>query len=343
MEAREIKKINDCAGCGEKLSPATLRQAFAKNPQVVSDRLLDDFDTMGNVAVAKLQSDLMLIHTANVFPPIVSDPYLYGKIAAAAALSPIYAMGGELLSALNIACFPEREDPNILAEILRGSAEKVRESGGILCVGHTTNDKVLQYGLSAAGTIHSTQMWKRNTCKIGDKIILTKPLGVGMIVAAYKLGEVSEASHRQATDSMERLNKYAAEKARHFRISAATNVSATGFLGSLKEMAASEYTIRVAAKEVPYISEARRLAEAFLVTAESLRNRKLLADEIDMQGLDLATEEILFDPQTSGGLLVAVHPEDAQVLLAALAELRQPIAVVGEVTAREQYGVVVCE
>jgi len=342
MNNNTLNQFTACGGCAAKLSQDLLQQVLGNLPTDSDPNLLVGFDTSDDAAVYRLRDDLALIHTLDFFPPMVDAPYLFGKIAAANALSDVYAMGGDVLSALNIVAFPEGMDGAILEEILRGGAEKVREAGGLLCGGHSIADQTPKYGLSVTGTVHPERILRNNTCRMGDQIILTKPLGVGLITAAYSLGQVAEKSYLHAVSSMERLNKYAMSAARNFRIHAATDVTGFGFLGHLNEMVTPDYSIRVTASRIPYIPEAYQLAEQFLITGGGMKNRKSLAKNVMFHDLDRATEEILFDPQTSGGLLLSVHPDDASPLLSALDSLDMPslpAAVVGEVIERRVHNI----
>jgi len=341
MDQGGLQKFATCGGCASKLASGILRDLVAQIPKSTDPRLLVGFETSDDGAVYQLSDELALIHTTDFFPPMVDDPYLFGKIAAANALSDIYAMGGTVTTALNLVAFPEGEDIGILAEILRGGAEKVQEAGGVLCGGHSISDRTPKYGLSVTGTVHPRRILRNNTCQIGDKIILTKPLGVGLITASHKHGQASEESYQAAVRSMEMLNKYALEKAREFRIHACTDVTGFGFLGHLREMVTPDYSIHVQASAVPYIPEALCLAEAFLLTSGGMKNRKFLADSVTLRDVPMALEEVLFDPQTSGGLLLSVHPADVSELLAELATLTLPSAVVGAVVERGDRDIVV--
>ena len=253
MERQELFKFAVCGGCAAKLSRGALGDVLGQIPPASDACLLVGFETSDDAAVYRLRDDLALIHTTDFFPPMVENPYLFGKIAAANALSDVYAMGGAVVTALNIVAFPEEENLAILGEILRGGAEKVQEAGGVLCGGHTISDKVPKYGLSVTGIVHPDRILRNNTCQIGDKVILTKPLGVGMITTAYKHGQVSEASYLEAVTSMETLNKYTMEAARPFPVNACTDVTGFGFLGHLNEMVTPVYSIRVEAGKVPHI------------------------------------------------------------------------------------------
>ena len=318
-----------------------LKEAVSNIPKFDNPNLLVGFDTSDDGSVYKLTDDVAIINTLDFFPPMVNDPYLFGKIAATNALSDIYAMGGEVITALNIVCFPEEEDPSVLGEILRGGAEKVLEAGGVLCGGHSINDKEPKYGLSVTGIVHPDKIMYNNRCQIGDRIILTKPLGVGMVTTSYKAGEASEESYIQAINSMQKLNKYAFEIAKKYRIHSCTDVTGFGFLGHLNEMVTPEYSIRVESGKVLYIREAKRLAAEYLITGGGIKNRNFLRDKVDLQGLSMPMEEILFDPQTSGGLLISVHRDDADALLAELGTLEPPCCMVGEVIPRKDSNIIV--
>lgn len=343
MDIRNLNKFTACGGCIAKLPQGLLKEALSNIPTFDDPNLLVGFDSSDDGAVYKISDELAFIQTLDFFPPMVNDPYLFGQIAAANALSDIYAMGGEVKTALNIVCFPEEEDPVILGQILRGGAEKVKEAGGVLCGGHSINDQEPKYGLSVTGLVHPKKIMMNNACRLGDQIILTKPLGVGMITSAYKAEAVSQASYDQAIDSMRTLNKYAIEIAKQYHLHACTDVTGFGFLGHLNEMVRSkEYSIVVHADAVPYISEAKELAEEFLLTSGGQKNRVFLQNKVMFDGVSMAMEEILFDPQTSGGLLLAVSKEEAPALLRDLEKLDQVSNIVAEVVPAQKNNILVC-
>jgi len=299
--------------------------------------LLIGFDSADDAAVYKINEDIALIQTLDFFTPIVEDPYTYGKIAAANSLSDVYAMGGDVLTALNIVCFPEKLDPKILGEILRGGAEKVTESGGILSGGHSVNDENPKYGLSVTGVVHPNKVIANNTCKPGDKLILTKPLGIGIVTTAHNVGEANERSYKEAIKLMETLNKYSAEKMKKYQVNGCTDVTGFGFLGHLSEMLNDKVSIVINSKKVPYIKEAYEYAEEFLITSAGQKNRKHLGEKIVLDGVSFPMEEILFDPQTSGGLLISVADKDVDKLLADLSELDIKSSLVGEVVEKSEF------
>ncbi len=341
MNKDESKKFSCGGGCSAKLGPDFLKSVLEKIPNKFDENLLVGFDSSDDGAVYKLTEDIAIIQTLDFFTPIVEDPYTFGKIAATNALSDIYAMGGEVKTALNIVCFPEKMDSEILGEILRGGAEKVQEAGGIVCGGHSINDIEPKYGVSVTGIVHPSKILSNNNCKIGDKIIITKPLGVGIITTAKRVGEASEEAYKTAIRSMETLNKYAAEKMKRYKVSACTDVTGFGFLGHLNEMVKDNYTIKVDINKVPYIKEAYGYAKEFLLTGAAQKNRKHLMDKVKLQNIEFALEEILFDPQTSGGLLISVDARKSENLLKELNELEIKSHIVGEVVEREDFGIVV--
>jgi selenide,water dikinase len=341
MNSDNSKKFSCGGGCSAKLGPDFLKSVLEKIPKKFDENLLIGFDSSDDGAVYKLTDDIAIIQTLDFFTPIVEDPYTFGKIAATNALSDIYAMGGEVKTALNIVCFPEKLDAEILGEILRGGAEKVQEAGGTVCGGHSVNDLEPKYGLSVTGIIHPKKILANNNCKIGDRLILTKPLGIGIITTANRVGEASEAAYKKAIKSMETLNKYAAEKMKKYQVNACTDVTGFGFLGHLNEMTKEDYTIKIDVNKVPYIEEAYEYAKEFLLTGAAQKNRKHLQGKVKLDNIEFAMEEILFDPQTSGGLLISVDEKDAENLLKELNELDIESQIVGEVVEREDFGIVV--
>lgn len=345
MNSNNLKKLAGCGGCAAKLAPGKLREVLTAIPKFSDENLLVGFDSSDDAAVYSLGKELAVIQTLDFFPPVVEDPYTFGKIAAANALSDVYAMGGEVKLALNIVCFPEKGDLSVLGEILRGGAEKVMEAGGVLCGGHSINDDGVKYGLSVTGTVHPGKILKNNGCNIGDDIILTKPLGTGIITAAYTAyGERNEA-YESALSIMETLNKYAMDTARGFNLSACTDVTGFGFLGHLNEMASCGLTIVVNSKSVPFIEMAYQYTGEFIITAGGQKNRKFLTTgnnplvRIEMN--DDALSEILFDPQTSGGLLIALPHGQSAALVKALEAAGVDAAVVARVTERENCNIIV--
>ncbi|MDO4976931.1 MAG: selenide, water dikinase SelD [Eubacteriales bacterium] len=318
-------------GCTAKLGAGVLSRVLSKLPKGEPDpMLLIGYDSKDDAAVYQIDDHTAIVQTLDFFPPMVDDPYTFGKIAATNALSDIYAMGGQVKTALNIVCFPEKMDLNILGEIMRGGSEKVIEAGGSLVGGHSIADDSVKYGLSVMGVVDPASVLANNQGKAGDYLILTKKLGVGIICTANRVGEASVEAMEEAVASMTTLNKYAAEIAHNYEIHACTDVTGFSFLGHLHEMLDGKLAAEVWADQVPIMKEALIHADEFLLTAAGQRNRNYTEEFVDFQGISFAMEEVLLDPQTSGGLLMAVKKEDAKELVKELRNAGLPAAMVGK-------------
>jgi len=309
-------------------------------PKGFDENLLIGYDSSDDAAVYKLSDEIAVVLTLDFFTPVVEDPYTFGKIAAANALSDVYAMGGEVKSALNIVAFPEKEmDTRILGEILRGGAEKVHEAGGVLSGGHSIGDSEPIYGLSVMGVVHPDKILPNNGCKISDKIILTKPLGVGVIMSAHRMNAASAESYQVAIKSMETLNKYAADIMRGYDVNACTDVTGFGFLGHLGEMIGEGLSALIYADKVPIIPGALELAKEFYITGSAQKNANFMKTRVNTDGISFELKEILYDPQTSGGLLISVSASDADKLLKDLRQNGVDAHEVGEITAFSEYDI----
>ena len=319
-------------GCTAKLGPGALERVLSLLPKKRDENLLIGFDSSDDAAVYRLSDELAIVQTLDFFPPMVEDPYLFGQIAAANALSDVYAMGGQVKTALNIVCFPEKMDLNILGRILQGGNEKVMEAGGVLAGGHSIADDGVKYGLSVTGVVHPDRIWPNDRCRPGDALLLTKPLGVGLVCTAARLGAAAPAALDLAVKSMTTLNKYAADILRAYPVHGCTDVTGFGLLVHLTEMLSGRYGAELDAGAIPYIPESREYAEEFYLTAAAQRNRNHAGDRARFLREDFALEEILFDPQTSGGLLAALAPGDARAALEELRDLGLPCGIIGTVT-----------
>ena len=323
-------------GCTAKLGAGILSRVLERLPKFDKDpALLIGYDSKDDAAVYKLTDEVAVVQTLDFFPPMVDDPYTFGQIAATNALSDIWAMGGQVKTALNIVCFPEKSDLNILGEMMRGGAEKVAEAGGVLAGGHSIADSDVKYGLSVMGVVHPDHIYTNNTPQTGDYLVLTKRLGVGILCTANRVGEASAEAMAAAIASMTTLNKYAAQCCRAYEVHACTDVTGFSFLGHLHEMMDGAHSCRIEAGAVPVFSEALRHADEFLLTAAGQRNRNHTGPFVRFENVPFAMEEVLFDPQTSGGLLVALPKEQAAALAEDLRRGGAPAAVVGEVTDSE--------
>lgn len=329
------EKILFCrgGGCTAKLGAGILSHMLEKLPAGHKDsNLLVGFDSKDDAAVYKITEDLAVVQTLDFFPPMVDDPYTFGQIAAANALSDIYAMGGEVKTALNIVCFPEQMDLNILGEIMRGGSEKVAEAGGQLVGGHSIADSDVKYGLSVMGLVDPRRIYTNNSAQVGDRLILTKKLGVGIVCTANRIGEASAEAMAEAVASMTMLNKYAAQILHGFDVHACTDITGFGFLGHLHEMLDGRLSAVINASDILTIKNALEYADEFLLTAAGQKNRNHVEKYVEFTNVPFAMEEILFDPQTSGGLLAAVSGSDAEKALLQLQEAGLAASIVGEIT-----------
>lgn len=298
-----------------------------------------------DAGVYKLSDDLALIQTIDFFTPIVDDPYTFGLIAAANALSDIYAMGGKPLTAMNVVCFPIKTmDISVLREILRGGLEKMREAKATLVGGHSIEDTELKYGLSVTGTIHPDHILTNAEAKPGDKLILTKPLGTGIINTAIKAKMASEESIAKVIESMTTLNKAASETMQAVGVNSCTDITGFGFLGHACEMTqASAVGMVIYASSIPFFPEAEEYAKTGMVPGGTNRNKKFRDHQIEMDSsLSPETIDILFDPQTSGGLLISVVKEKADELLNRLKKAGiKESAIIGDVVSEPKDKIVV--
>ena len=337
----KLTKLAKCAGCGAKVGAGVLAQLL-DGIQVHRDpNLLVGFDKSDDASVYKVSDDLALVQTVDFFPPMVDDPYIFGQIAAANALSDVYAMGGEVKTALNLVCFPENMDLNVLGEILRGGAEKVAEAGGILAGGHSIADTGVKYGLSVTGLVDPQHLYANDAGQPGDKLLLTKALGVGLLCTANRVGEAVPEHMAAAIHSMTTLNKTAAEISRRYTVHAATDVTGFSFLGHLHEMMGGKLSCKINARAVPVLPGAEKAADDFLYTAAGQRNRNHTGPFVRFEGVPFAMEEVLFDPQTSGGLLLAVDPAEASALEKELQSAGLPAKIVGEIVPRTETEITV--
>ena len=310
-------------------------------PKKEDKNLIVGYESTDDAAVYKITDDKAIIQTLDFFTTMINDPYLYGQIAATNALSDVYAMGGEVISALNIVAFPENMDLEILHQILKGGAEKVHEAGGVLAGGHSIHDDTPKYGLSVTGIVHPDKILQNNNCKEGDLLIVTKPLGVSIINTAHMVKECSEEAFSQSVKQMTTLNKYSAEIMKDFNVNSCTDITGFGFLGHLVEMLDGKSSAEVWAKDIPYIEEAYKCANEFIITAGGQLNRTHVEPNVEYQIKDFALEEIMYDPQTSGGLLISVPEEEAQELLERLNTLEIKSAIVGKVIPKQEKAVIV--
>ena len=290
-----------------------------------------------DAGVYKLTEELAIVQTVDFFTPIVDDAYQFGRIAAANALSDIYAMGGKPLTALNIVCFPQKVmDISVLRDVLRGGLDKMHQADVILVGGHTVEDPELKYGLAVTGTVHPDKVIRNNTARAGDRLVLTKPLGTGIISTAVKAGKADAQAIKSVIDSMDSLNRSASELMVALGVNACTDITGFGLFGHAAEMIEnSEVGMVIDSSAVPFFPGAKKLAEEGMIPGGLNRNRDFRKNMVDIDtNTPKFLEDILFDPQTSGGLLITVPKAKAHVLLEQLHERGVvKAAIIGEVTA----------
>ena len=294
--------------------------------------MLVGFSSSDDAAVYRFDEKNNLLSTTDFFPPMVADAKTFGRIAAANALSDIYAMGGKPLYALNIVCFPQDLDKRLLQEILAGGAEKCAEADTVLAGGHSIYDDGIKYGLAVTGMVGNDRFYRNNTPRQGDRLILTKKLGVGIITAAYRAGEADEEDVTEAIHSMERLNKYASEKMTDYNISACTDITGFGLIAHLLEMTAGNVSAEIFCDNLPHLSNVRNYIEDEWITGGGQRNREFVGSRVDTEKLPLWIKELMFDPQTSGGLLIAVDSSQADELLSKIQTDDPYAAIIGSIT-----------
>ena len=314
----KLTKLAKCAGCGAKVGAGVLAQLL-EGIQVHKDpNLLVGFDKSDDASVYKVSDELALVQTLDFFPPIADDPYTFGQIAATNALSDIYAMGGDPKLALNIMCVPEDMPKDTVHQILRGGYEKVYEAGALITGGHSIFDEP-KYGLSVTGFVHPDRILTNSGAKEGDVLLLTKPIGIGILTSAMKADLCSKESAELAMRLMTTLNKNGRDAMVKYRVHACTDVTGFALMGHLLEMAqGSDLRAEVEVSAVDLIPEALEFARMGVLPAGMYRNRTFAEQWVDAGQTEIAVQDMLYDPQTSGGLLMAVDPADADALLAEL-------------------------
>ena len=315
MEEIKLTKLAKCAGCGAKVGAGVLAKLLDGIKVHHDPNLLVGFDKSDDASVYKITEELALVQTVDFFPPIDDDPYIYGQIAATNALSDVYAMGGEPKLALNIMAVPDSLPREAVHDLLRGGYDKVYEAGAIITGGHSILDDEPKYGLAVTGFVHPDKLLKNCGAEVGDVLFLTKPLGIGILTTAARVDMVSEENNKRMKELMTTLNKGARDVMVKYRVHACTDVTGFGLLGHGLEMAqGSQVEIELDTSAIDLIAEARELAEMGIIPAGAYRNRNFAEAAVDPGDVELAVQDMLYDPQTSGGLLMAVHPEDADAL-----------------------------
>lgn len=339
----KIHLLKECqyGGCSAKIDPTELSKLLEKIEIPGNENILVGLSTHDDAGVYKINNDTALIVTTDFFPPVVDDPYTFGVIAATNALSDIYAMGGRPLLALNLMHYPGSRLPlEGLAEILKGGQQAINEAGAFTMGGHTIEDPTPQYGLAVVGIVHPDQLIANNGAKVGQKLILTKPLGIGTIIAGQRLGMTSDKEYQAAIKQMTRLNKYAAEVMQQYNVKGATDVTGFGLVGHGFELAeASDATIVIDTKQLPTLPGTLRLLDDGCIPGAAFRNIKYAGKGLKVN-CPLMLSYLAADPQTSGGLLIAVDKEEAEEICNQIRQQGdQQASIIGEVIAPQNNGI----
>ena len=331
----KLTKLASCAGCGAKVGAGVLAQLLGDLQVLRDPKLLVGFDKSDDASVYQLTEDLALVQTVDFFPPIADDPYTFGAIAATNALSDVYAMGGEPRLALNIMAVPKDLPKEAVHEILRGGYEKAYEAGVIITGGHSILDPEPKYGLAVTGFVHPQKVLTNSGARPGDVLLLTKPLGIGVLTTANKAGLLTPETLAYANRLMTTLNKAARDAMVKYRVHACTDVTGFGLMGHGAEMAqGSGVELHIDTAGIAVIPEALEFARMGVLPEGMYRNRSFAEPHVDPGSVPLELQDLLYDPQTAGGLLMAVHPADAEALLA---ELQDAVPAAQRIGAVHEY------
>lgn len=321
-------------GCSAKIGAGRLTELLAEIPILRDNNVLVDISTHDDAGVYKINDEMALIVTTDFFPPVCSDPYEFGQIAAANSLSDVYAMGGKPLLVLNLNMFPSATIPmEVLRDILCGGQDKINESGALTMGGHTIEDATPKYGLAVVGVVHPDKVITNGGAKVGQKLILTKPLGSGVLSAAHRMGIDNPAAYRESLEQMKILNKKGAELMQKYDVRGATDITGFGLLGHMLGMAkASGVSLKVDTSRLPVLPQVYDLLEQGCIPGAAFRNLDFVKSEVDFRpSVTHGAKMVCCDAQTSGGLLMAVDSDKAEHLLKELPHS----AIIGEVSSRD--------
>ncbi len=342
----KLTKLASCAGCGAKVGAGTLARLLKDLPLRRDENLMVGFDTSDDASVYRVSDELAIINTLDFFPPIADDPFLFGQIAAANALSDVYAMGGEPRIALNIMMVTKDMPREAVHDILRGGYDKVYEAGAVISGGHTIEDTEPKYGLSVTGFVHPDKVLRNSTARSGDVLILTKKLGIGILTTAAKADLVPDELMEQVYEQMRWLNRTARDIMVKYEVHSCTDVTGFSLLGHSCEMAlGSGRDIHISSGSLLYYPEALEMADMGFVPAGAYRNRSFAEPHLDVRKeISRPLMDIPFDPQTSGGLLISAAEKDAQALYQELSSSMDGVCIAGYVSdAENEEGQVVLE
>lgn len=339
----KLTSLTKTSGCAAKIGPGILHNVLSSLPKFEDHNLLVGFGTNDDACVYKINDDTVAIQTVDFFPPMVDDPYTFGQIAAANALSDIYAMGGNPALAMNLLCFPSCLDTSIMQDILAGGYDKVKEAGAVIAGGHTIADPTPKYGLSVSGFAHPSEILSNSNAKNGDILILTKPLGIGIMNTAAKAELLSESKIKEITNIMITLNKYAKECISGLKVNSCTDITGFSLIGHSYEMASgSNKTIEIFSDCLPIVDEALEYAKMGIIPEGMYNNLEYLKDKFSLDSnIPQELQDVLLDPQTSGGLLLSLPEKDANEFLSRIETFTPYARVIGQVVNKKNKAIVI--
>ncbi|MEG0295284.1 MAG: selenide, water dikinase SelD [Clostridium sp.] len=339
----KLTALTKSSGCASKIGPSVLDSVLQNLPKFHDSNLLVGFDKKDDACVYKVSDDKVIVQTVDFFPPMVDDPYTFGQIAAANALSDIYAMGADPTLAMNLLCFPSCLDPSIMGDILSGGYSKIQEAGAIVAGGHTISDPTPKYGLCVTGFAHPKEILTNSNAKTGDVLVLTKPLGIGILNTATKAELLTSEEIRDVTNVMTTLNKYAKESLKDLTVNACTDITGFSLLGHGYELASgSNKSIELFSGSMPILSKALEYAKMGIIPEGMYNNLEYLKDYFKCsQNISQEIQDVLLDPQTSGGLLLSMPEKDAKEYLSRM-ELHNPwTRIIGQVTDKNDFSIII--
>lgn len=339
----KLTSLTKTSGCAAKIGPAILDSVLCNLPRFENPNLLVGFDKKDDACVYKISDDKVSIQTVDFFPPMVDDPYTFGQIAATNALSDIYAMGGDPAVAMNLLCFPSCLDPFLMHDILSGGYSKISEAGAVVAGGHTIADPTPKYGLCVTGFAHPKEILTNSNAQVGDLLVLTKPIGIGILNTAAKAELLSSEKIKEVTNIMITLNKYAKESLKNLNVNSCTDITGFSLIGHSYEMASgSNKTIKIFTDYLPIIDDALSFAKMGIIPEGMYNNLEYLKDLFKCDNnISQEMKDLLLDPQTSGGLLISMPEKDALEYVSRM-ELHNPwTKIIGEVTSKKDYSIII--
>lgn len=339
----KLTALTKTSGCAAKIGPSVLDSVLKNLPKFEDSNLLVGFDKKDDALVYKVSDDKVVIQTVDFFPPMVDDPYTFGQIAATNALSDVYAMGGNPAIAMNLLCFPSCLDPSIMHDILSGGYSKVQEAGAIIAGGHTIADPTPKYGLCVTGFAHPSEILTNSNAKTGDVLVLTKPLGVGILNTAAKAELLTPAEIKEVTKIMTELNRYAKESFSNLKVNACTDITGFSLIGHGYEMASgSDKSIEIFSDKVPILPKALEYAKMGIIPEGMYNNQDYLKDIFRCEAnFSEEIHDVLLDPQTSGGLLLSMPEKDANEYLSRMECYTPWTRIIGEVTDKKDSSIII--